>query len=210
MKNPRIALLAGLALLGLGPWSPPAATPGTFVTIVRVTNGLPDAIGVVNAGDGGGGGGRNGQGQNITALLGKILRIDVDHGSPYAIPPSNPFATAPPGAGAHEIWAYGLRNPWRFSFDRANGDLYIGDVGQDLYEEVDYQAARAADAAGRNYGWNCREGFHPFSTSTSCNSITAVDPVLEYPHNPECSITGGFVFRNLPAHSLTGHYFYGA
>ncbi|PYQ65282.1 MAG: hypothetical protein DMF53_05815 [Acidobacteria bacterium] len=335
MKNPRIALLAGLALLGLGTWSPATATPGTFVTIVQVTNGLPDAIGVVNAGDGSGrlfivqqtgqiriwtgsqvlatpflstagistsctsgncgergllgiafhpsyktngffyvyytrqsdgaieiaryhvsanpnvadaasalvlitiphpsfanhnggqlafgpdgylyagtgdggsGGDPNGNGQNINALLGKLLRIDVDHGSPYAIPPTNPFATAPPGAGAHEIWAYGLRNPWRFSFDRANGDLYIGDVGQNLYEEVDYQAAGAADAAGRNYGWNCREGFHPFSTSTSCNSITAVDPVLEYPHNPECSITGGFVFRNLPAHSLTGHYFYG-
>jgi glucose/arabinose dehydrogenase len=169
----------------------------------------PDGYLYAGIGDGGSGGDPNGNGQNINALLGKLLRIDVDHGSPYAIPPTNPFATAAPGAGAHEIWAYGLRNPWRFSFDRANGDLYIGDVGQDLWEEVDYQAAGAADAAGRNYGWNCREGLHPYSTSTSCNSISAVDPVLEYPHNPECAITGGYVFRNLPAHLLTGKYFYG-
>ncbi len=169
----------------------------------------PDGYLYAGTGDGGSGGDPNGNGQNINALLGKLLRLDVDHGSPYAIPPTNPFATAAPGAGAHEIWAYGLRNPWRFSFDRANGDLYIGDVGQSSYEEVDYQAANAPDAAGRNYGWNCREGFHPYSSDTSCNSITAVDPVLEYPHNPECSITGGFVFRNLPSHSLTGAYFYG-
>jgi hypothetical protein len=170
----------------------------------------PDGYLYIGTGDGGGGGDPFENGQNINALLGKLLRIDVDHGSPYAIPPTNPFAAA--GAGAHEIWSYGLRNPWRFSFDRQTGDLYIGDVGQDLYEEVDFQTAGAA--GGRNYGWDCREGFHAYSDpngdmNMSCGSVTSVDPVLEYPHSPECSITGGFVFRNLPGHSLTGSYFFG-
>ena len=337
MKNSGIALLAGLALLGLGSWTPAAAAPGTFITTVQITAGLPNAVGVVNAGDGsgrlfivqqtgqiriwtgsqllstpfldvsgiisscsggcgergllglafhpsyktngffyvyytrlsdgaiqiaryhasanpnvadaasamvlitiphpgqanhnggqiafgpdgylyigtgdgGGGGDPDENGQNINALLGKILRIDVDHGSPYAIPATNPFATAAPGAGAHEIWAYGLRNPWRFSFDRQTGDLLIGDVGQNMYEEIDFQPAGLA--GGRNYGWDCREGFHAYNDTNgdmnvNCGSVTSVDPVLEYPHSPECSVTGGFVFRNLPAHSLTGDYFYG-
>ena len=167
----------------------------------------PDGYLYIGTGDGGGAGDPPGNGQNINVLLGKLLRIDVDHGSPYAIPPTNPFAGAAPGAGAHEIWSYGLRNPWRFSFDRANGDLYIGDVGQNSWEEIDYQAAGAA--GGRNYGWNCREGAHPFSTSTSCNSITSVDPVLEYDHSLGCAVIGGPVFRNLPAHTMTGDYLYG-
>ncbi|HEX4495757.1 MAG TPA: PQQ-dependent sugar dehydrogenase [Thermoanaerobaculia bacterium] len=171
----------------------------------------PDGYLYIGTGDGGGGGDPFENGQNINALLGKLLRIDVDSGSPYGIPPTNPFATAASGAGAHEIWSYGLRNPWRFSFDRQTGDLYIGDVGQDLYEEVDFQAAGAA--GGRNYGWDCREGFHPYSDpngdmNVNCGSVTSVDPVLEYPHNPECSITGGFVFRNLPDHDFTGSYFF--
>ncbi len=171
----------------------------------------PDGYLYIGTGDGGGGGDPFENGQNINALLGKLLRIDVDHGSPYAIPATNPFATAAAGAGAHEVWSYGLRNPWRFSFDRQTGDLYIGDVGQDLYEEVDFQAAGAA--GGRNYGWDCREGFHAYNDTNgdmnvNCGSVTSVDPVLEYTHGPECSITGGFVFRGLPAHALTGSYFF--
>jgi glucose/arabinose dehydrogenase len=168
----------------------------------------PDGYLYIGTGDGGGGGDPAGNGQNINALLGKLLRIDVDHGSPYAIPATNPFASAAPGAGAHEIWAYGLRNPWRFSFDRVTGDLYIADVGQSSWEEIDYQVAGAA--GGRNYGWNCREGAHPYSTSASCSSITSVDPVMEYDHSlGNCAVIGGFAFRNLPAHSMYGNYFFG-
>ncbi|HEY4561410.1 MAG TPA: PQQ-dependent sugar dehydrogenase, partial [Thermoanaerobaculia bacterium] len=177
----------------------------------------PDGYLYAGTGDGGSGGDPDENGQNINALLGKLLRIDVngddfpgDATRNYAIPPSNPFAGAT--AGADEIWAYGLRNPWRFSFDRQTGDLYIGDVGQNLYEEIDFQPAGLA--GGRNYGWDCREGLHAYSDTNgdmnvNCGSVTSVDPVLEYPHSPECSVTGGFVFRNLPGHSLTGHYFYG-
>jgi glucose/arabinose dehydrogenase len=168
----------------------------------------PDGYLYIGVGDGGSGGDPSGNGQNINALLAKLLRIDIDNGSPYAIPATNPFATAAPGAGAHEIWAYGLRNPWRFSFDSATGDLYIGDVGQDLWEEIDYQPA--GTAGGRNYGWNCREGDHPYSTSTSCNSVVSVDPVLEYGHTVgRCAVIGGPVFRNLPGHQLTGEYLFG-
>src|SRR3954454_23474439 len=114
----------------------------------------PDGFLYISVGDGGGGGDPFESGQSLNTMLGKLLRIDVDHGSPYAIPAGNPFAGATPGLD--EIWAYGLRNPWRFSFDRQTGDLYIGDVGQGAREEVDFQAAGAA--GGQNYGWACREG----------------------------------------------------
>jgi glucose/arabinose dehydrogenase len=168
----------------------------------------------IGVGDGGGGGDPAGNGQNTNALLGKLLRIDVDSdgfptdsGRNYAVPAGNPFAR---GGGAPEVWAYGLRNPWRFSFDRTTHDLYIGDVGQNLWEEVDFQPA--GSAGGQNYGWNCREGRHPYSTSSSCGAVTSVDPVLEYDHSSSggCSIIGGFVYRGRPASSLlTGNYLYG-
>jgi len=344
MKNQGIALLAGLVLLGLGTWTPAAAAPGTFVTTVQVTAGLPNAVDVTNAGDGsgrlfivqqtgqiriwtgsqllstpfldvsaissscsggcgergllglafhpsyetngffyvyytrqsdgaiqiaryhvsanpnvadaasalvlitiphpsqanhnggdlifgpdgylyagtgdgGGGGDPFENGQNINALLGKILRIDVnsddfpsDTGRNYAIPPTNPFATAAPGAGAHEVWDYGLRNPWRFSFDRATGDLYIGDVGQDSWEEFDLEPA--GGAGGKNYGWDCREGDHPYNDpngdmNANCGSVTSIAPQYEYDHTMGCAITGGFVLReSLPRHSLFGRYFF--
>jgi glucose/arabinose dehydrogenase len=150
----------------------------------------PDGYLYIGTGDGGGGGDPDENGQNITTLLGKILRIDVGNtgAGSYAIPPTNPFAGAT--AGADEVWAYGLRNPWRFSFDRATGDLYIGDVGQNLWEEIDFQAAGAA--GGRNYGWDCREGKHDYSDpngdmNAGC-PVPSVDPILEYGHNPECSV----------------------
>jgi glucose/arabinose dehydrogenase len=169
----------------------------------------PDGYLYIGTGDGGGGGDPFENGQNINALLAKILRIDVDHGSPYAIPASNPFAGAT--AGADEVWAYGLRNPWRFSFDRQTGDLYIGDVGQSSWEEIDFQAAGAA--GGRNYGWDCREGAHNYSDTNGDMNVNcpvpSVDPVMEYDHSLGCSVTGGFVFRNLPSHSMTGNYFFG-
>jgi glucose/arabinose dehydrogenase len=341
MKNPGIVLLFGLALLGRGIWTPAAAAPGTFVTTVQVTTGLPDGTAIANAGDGsgrlfivqqtgqiriwtgsqvlstpflniagtstsctsggcgergllglafhpsyttngffyvyytrqsdgaiqvaryhvsanpdvadpasalvlltiphpsqanhnggnlafgpdgylyigtgdgGGGGDPFENGQNTDALLGKLLRIDVngddfpaDSTRNYAIPPTNPFVGV---AGADEIWSYGLRNPWRFSFDRQTGDLYIADVGQGAWEEIDFQAAGAA--GGQNYGWDCREGKHNYNDTNgdmnvNCGSVTSIDPVLEYDHSLGCSVTGGFVFRNLPAHSLAGNFFY--
>jgi cysteine-rich repeat protein len=165
----------------------------------------PDGFLYIALGDGGSAGDPQGNGQNTNTLLGKLLRIDVDSASPYASPPSNPFFGATPGLD--EIWAYGLRNPWRFSFDRLNGDLYIGDVGQDSWEEVDYQPA--SSSGGQNYGWNVMEGTHCFNPSSGCNQTGLTLPVLEYPHNPGCSITGGYVYRGCMMPDLRGTYFYG-
>jgi glucose/arabinose dehydrogenase len=165
----------------------------------------PDGYLYVGLGDGGSGGDPQGNGQNLGALLGKILRLEVTPGSaaPYSIPTDNPFRGR---AGARpEIWDYGLRNPWRFSFDRLNGDLYIGDVGQDLWEEVDYEPARAG---GRNYGWNVVEGTHCYGAST-CDTTGKVLPVVEYGHHPECSVTGGYVYRGASIAEMNGVYFYG-
>ena len=158
----------------------------------------------IGLGDGGGGGDPGLNGQNVNALLGKILRINVDSGSPYAIPPNNPFV----GQAGHreEIWSYGLRNPWRFSFDGANGDMYIGDVGQDDWEEVDYEPAATG---GRNYGWNRMEGKHCYPPSANCSSLGITLPVVEYDHSGQCSVTGGYVYRGSLLPELQGTYFYG-
>ena len=154
-------------------------------------------------GDGGGGGDPDGNGQNTGTLLGKILRLDVESGAtPYAIPTGNPFAS---GGGRPEIWAYGLRNPWRFSFDRQTHDLYIADVGQGLWEEVDYQPAGAA--GGANYGWNIMEGMHCYN-ATSCDQTGLTPPVTEYDHSLGCAIVGGFVYRGSAQPALAGLYFY--
>jgi len=159
----------------------------------------------IGMGDGGSGGDPQNRSQNLGELLGKILRIDVDGAPPYAVPPTNPFV-AVPGARP-EIWAYGLRNPWRFSFDRATHDLYIGDVGQNLWEEVDFQPA--SSAGGENYGWRLMEGFHCYNPSTGCNDGTLTLPILEYGHNPGCSVTGGYVYRGSSIPQLYGTYLYG-
>jgi hypothetical protein len=163
----------------------------------------PDGKLYVGLGDGGSGGDPDSNGQDKQALLGKILRLDVDAGAPYAIPPDNPLV-GDPNARA-EIWAYGLRNPWRFSFDRQTGDLYIADVGQEAWEEVN---AAAAPAAGRgvNYGWNVMEGAHCYNTACSMAGLTG--PVLEYSHGEGCSITGGYVYRGTRVSALAGHYLY--
>src|SRR5205807_123050 len=143
-------------------------------------------------GDGGSGGDPNNNAQNISRLLGKILRIDVNHGSRYTVPPTNPFAGKPGARG--EVWAYGLRNPWRFSFDRSTHDLWIGDVGQDSFEEIDLQPA--GTAGGRNYGWRLMEGKHCFNPSAGCNPGNLRLPQLEYSHaNGDCSVIGGFRYR---------------
>jgi glucose/arabinose dehydrogenase len=154
-------------------------------------------------GDGGGGGDPQGNGQNRSTLLGKLLRIDVDAAQPYAIPPDNPFAGAAGLRG--EIWAYGLRNPWRFAFDRSAGMLYIADVGQNAREEIN---AVAASAKQVNYGWNIMEGRSCYN-ATTCAMTGLTLPILDYGHaNGECSVIGGFVYRGSAMPALRGSYFY--
>ncbi|MGE3072996.1 MAG: sorbosone dehydrogenase family protein [Dehalococcoidia bacterium] len=164
----------------------------------------PDGYLYVSTGDGGSGGDPNGNGQNLKAYLGKILRVDVDSGDPYGIPPTNPYAKI---AGARaEIWAYGLRNPWRFSFDSQTGDLWIGDVGQNKYEEIDFQLA--ADKGGANYGWNIMEGLHCYKPATGCDQTGLVKPVFEYDHGSGCSVTGGYVYRGKAVSAFSGKYLF--
>jgi hypothetical protein len=163
----------------------------------------PDGMLYIGLGDGGSGGDPQGNGQKLSTLLGKILRIDVDHGDPYSIPSDNPFVGRPGALG--EIWAYGLRNPWRFAFDKLGGLLYVADVGQDRFEEVDVVPA---NTAGLNYGWNIMEGSTCFG-STSCNQAGLELPVVVYDHsNGECAVTGGYVYRGSIITDLIGHYFY--
>jgi glucose/arabinose dehydrogenase len=147
----------------------------------------------------------HGHGQSLEDLLAAILRIDVSSGAPYTVPPDNPFAGT---AGARpEVWSYGLRNPWRFSFDRATGDLYIGDVGESHWEEVN--RASAAEGAGRgvNYGWSRMEGQHCFR-GTDCDQTGLTLPLLEYDHASGCSVSGGYVYRGPAIPALQGTYFY--
>ncbi|HKK09166.1 MAG TPA: PQQ-dependent sugar dehydrogenase [Gemmatimonadota bacterium] len=162
----------------------------------------PDGMLYVGLGDGGSGGDPDGNGQDTGTLLGTILRLDVDGGSPYAIPSDNPFAGGSGGRG--EIWAYGLRNPWRYAFDAPSGLLYIADVGQGDWEEVDVVPA---DSGGVNFGWNVVEGDHCYGAS-SCDRTGLEPPVLEYGHDQGCSITGGMVYRGDAMPELDGTYFY--
>lgn len=159
----------------------------------------------IGMGDGGSGGDPQNHAQNLNDLLGKILRIDVDGTPPYSIPPSNPFVGVP--NARPEVWAYGLRNPWRFSFDRLTHDLYIGDVGQDLWEEIDFQPATSP--GGQNYGWRLMEGFHCYNPATNCDDGTLTLPILEYGHNPSCAVIGGYVYRGGSIPQLYGVYLYG-
>ena len=167
----------------------------------------PDGMLYIGVGDGGSGGDPNHNGQNTDVLLAKILRIDPSHASgslPYSIPAGNPFK----GKAGHraEIWMYGLRNPWRFSFDSATGDMWIGDVGQDKYEEIDF--ARAGHGAGINWGWNLREGLHPYNGGA--RPPGARDPIVERPHTDgDCAIIGGYVYRGAPSLPLEGAYVFG-
>jgi glucose/arabinose dehydrogenase len=142
----------------------------------------PDGHLYIALGDGGSAGDPQRNGQNPRTLLGAILRIDVDNGDPYAIPPDNPFG--------NEVWAYGLRNPWRISFDRLTGDLWIGDVGQNRWEEIDYLPA--GSPGGANFGWSIMEGNHPFDGSPQPGLLL---PAAEYGRESGCSVTGGYVYR---------------
>ena len=147
----------------------------------------------------------HGNGQSLNDLLGSILRIDVSSGDSYAIPPDNPFMGTTDARP--EIWSYGFRNPWRFTFDRGTGDLYIGDVGESEWEEVDF--ASGANGAGRgvNYGWSRMEGLH-CSRGQVCDQTGLALPVVEYSHSDGCSVIGGYVYRGAAMPALQGKYFY--
>jgi glucose/arabinose dehydrogenase len=208
---------------------PAVADPGSGVTLLTIPQPFanhnggqlafgPDGYLYVGMGDGGSANDPMCNGQRDESLLGKILRIDVDANasSPpfYGIPPDNPFAS--PGGPRDEIWTKGLRNPWRFSFDRSTGDLFIGDVGQGAREEIDFQAA--GTPGGRNYGWKMMEGTLCGGGGTSgcpsgvsaCNSPALTLPILEYSHAAgDCSVTGGYIYRGRQFPRLAGTYFYG-
>ena len=167
----------------------------------------PDGYLYIGLGDGGSEGDPLGNGQALNTLLGKLLRIDVNTGSAYIAPPDNPFLKVNnPQQGLLEIWAYGLRNPWRFSFDRLTGDLYIGDVGQDKWEEIDF--IPFGSPGGGNFGWNYREGTHRYRGSPLAD-LTFVEPVAEYDHSQGCSVSGGIVYRGQSLSAWQGVYLYG-
>jgi glucose/arabinose dehydrogenase len=165
----------------------------------------PDGYLYVGFGDGGSAGDPENRAQDLDSLLGKLVRIDPrgTAAGAYSSPSSNPFVGRP---GRDEIYSYGLRNPWRYSFDRRTGDLYIGDVGQDEIEEIDF--ARRGQARGRNYGWSCFEGREPFDRSRRCEG--AVPPILQYRHaQGECSVTAGVVVHDPGLRALAGRFVYG-
>lgn len=161
----------------------------------------PDGYLYISLGDGGSAGDPLQAGQSLNTLLGKILRIDVNTEGGYLIPPDNPFASS---GGLPEIWAYGLRNAWRIAFDPANGDLYIADVGQNQWEEVN--VVLAGTPGGLNFGWDLMEGNHPFEGAYSENLTL---PVVEYSHDQGCSITGGHVYRGESMPQMQGVYLFG-
>ena len=191
------------------------ADPGSLRLLLRVDDPFanhnggqlafgPDRLLYIAFGDGGGGGDPLGSGQSLDTLLGKILRIDPRPavGRPYRVPADNPFVGR--GGARPEIWSYGLRNPWRFSFDPATGDMWIGDVGQNAWEEVDHEPA---GSGGRNYGWNRREGRHDFEGERPAG---AVDPVIEYGREGgACTVIGGSVYWGRRIPGLRGAYLYG-
>jgi glucose/arabinose dehydrogenase len=162
----------------------------------------PDGMLYIGMGDGGSQGDPHGNGQNRNVLLGKLLRLNVDRADPYLVPSANPYAKS---GGRGEIWALGLRNPWRFAFDRFSGLLYIADVGQDKYEEIDVVPM---SIAGVNYGWKLMEGPECYGSS-NCNQSGLQRPALSYTHdNSACSVIGGFVYRGQKIPEIKGQYFY--
>ncbi len=164
----------------------------------------PDGYLWIGWGDGGSGGDPRRNGQSGGTWLGKMLRIDVDNGSPYSVPPDNPYLGSPDILP--EIWGFGLRNPWRYSFDAATGDLWLGDVGQGTWEEID--VVGAGSPGGVNFGWNVAEGNHCFN-SRNCDLSPFVPAVAEYDHHAgDCAVVGGFVYRGAAFQSLQGVYFY--
>lgn len=167
----------------------------------------PDGYLYVGTGDGGVTGDPQNNAQNPASLLGKVLRIDVDGGNPYAIPDDNPFAFN--DSYRPEIWALGLRNPWRFSFDRESGDLYLGDQGQNNWEEIDYVPAPPGSGGGLNFGWNVLEGNHCFKANKECSRLRMEPPIIEYSHKVGCGVVGGYVYRGSKMPALQGSYLFG-
>jgi len=164
----------------------------------------PDGYLYIASGDGGSGGDPGNRAQNLLEPLGKILRIDVNTPSGYAVPSSNPFAGNPNADS--RVWSYGWRNPWRFSFDSRSGDMWIGDVGQNLWEEISFE--KAGSPGGGNYGWRCYEASHPFNLTGCQPASQYILPVYEFPHGPDCSVTGGFVYRGALSSDWYGKYFF--
>jgi glucose/arabinose dehydrogenase len=163
----------------------------------------PDGFLYFGLGDGGGSGDPFGHGQNRQTLLGKMLRIDIDGTSPgleYRIPPDNPFVA---GGGLPEIWAYGFRNPWRFSFDRGNGRLFVADVGENSFEEIDVVQK------GGNYGWNTMEGLHCFNPPSGCNMAGLQLPIIEMDHPEAKAVIGGFIYHGMALAGLQNQYIFG-
>jgi glucose/arabinose dehydrogenase len=165
----------------------------------------PDGYLYIGLGDGGSAGDPGNRAQNRRNLLGKILRLNVNGRARYTIPPDNPFVGD--RGVRREVWALGLRNPWRFSFDRLTGDLYIADVGQNIWEEVNFQPA--GSLGGENYGWRLMEGNHCFNPAANCDDGSLTPPVAEYDHTLGCSVTGGYVYRGSAVPNLAGSYLYG-
>lgn len=166
----------------------------------------PDGMLYVGLGDGGAAGDPQNHGQRLDTWLGTLLRLDVSEPGVYRVPSDNPFVGVPDARA--EIWAYGLRNPWRFSFDRVTGDLYIADVGQNSFEEIDF--APASSPGGENYGWKLMEGFSCFvEGSPECNSLRFTDPIAVYGRDGGCSVTGGYVYRGSAYPALVGAYVFG-
>jgi glucose/arabinose dehydrogenase len=162
----------------------------------------PDGFLYIGTGDGGSGGDPLGNGQKLSTLLGKMLRIDINSGSTYAIPADNPFVGVNGAKG--EIWAYGFRNPWRFAFDsKSSKRLFVGDVGQDAWEEVDIVTK------GGNFGWNIMEGNHCYPPGTNCNSTGLIPPIAEYSHSEGIAVIGGYVYRGTAIPALKGLYVFG-
>ncbi len=197
--------------------NPNVANPASAFEILRYSQpftnhnaghlafGPNDGFLYIASGDGGSGNDPSNNGQTLSTFLGKLLRIDVDGGSPYAIPPGNPFVGTP--GALDEIWAYGLRNPWRFSFDRYTGDLYIGDVGQSDFEELDFQPS--ASVGGENYGWKIAEGFECRGGGGTCGTnLGFTPPIHAYPRGDGHSVTGGYMYRGSAIAGLQGTYFF--
>jgi glucose/arabinose dehydrogenase len=169
----------------------------------------PDGYLYIGMGDGGGTGDPGNRAQNRDSLLGKILRIDVNGGNSqhrYLIPPSNPYVGV---AGRDEVWSIGLRNPWRFSFDHKTGDMWIGDVGQSAWEEIDRAKVNTSSTSrgrGLNYGWHILEGTHCYDPATGCNATGLMGPVTQYDHGQGCAVTGGYVYRGPDVPALRDRY----
>jgi len=169
----------------------------------------PDGYLYIGTGDGGSAGDPGNRAQNVGSVLGKILRIDVNHRTgtlQYGIPSANPFVGR---TGDDRIWSYGLRNPWRFSFDRTTGDLWIGDVGQNRYEEIDRSTRASGGGRGRNFGWRVMEGRACYSPPTGCNTSGKTMPLAVYSHTYGCSVTGGYVYRGAEFPAMAGAYIFG-